>query len=317
MSFEPVMPPYNSSDPSATFLSSSCLDFLLIELVPLAYRVTEECDSSSAGPNTPAAAGVAAVNDAASVSLSPSPSTSAVAAAVGGGVSQGPRKMEDEEALDAVHYRLDMLGYRVGQGLVERYSDYSFFLLLQCQILYLPPAPLLAGDLEQSSFRFTNALPPPPTNRFSRDRPRFNDTLDVIKFLCKDLWSLVFGKNIDNLKTNHRVCNWDKVHGAIDLISDLTHLLAGRLCFNGQRLPALFTHEHSSRRPGRCSSAASTLTFQFTQRCKLTFCLQFLWFPCGIVRGALAALGINATVQAEVHDLPGAVFQIKSIPIKS
>lgn len=42
-------------------------------------------------------------------------------------------------------------------------------------------------------------------NRFSRDRPRLNDTLDVIKFLCKDLWSLVFGKNIDNLKTNHRV----------------------------------------------------------------------------------------------------------------
>ena len=42
-------------------------------------------------------------------------------------------------------------------------------------------------------------------HRFSKDRPRFNDTLDVIKFLCKDLWSLVFGKNIDNLKTNHRV----------------------------------------------------------------------------------------------------------------
>ena len=42
-------------------------------------------------------------------------------------------------------------------------------------------------------------------DRFSKDRPRMNDTLDVIKFLCKDLWSLVFGKNIDNLKTNHRV----------------------------------------------------------------------------------------------------------------
>ncbi|MDA4132687.1 MAG: hypothetical protein OK454_06130, partial [Thaumarchaeota archaeon] len=41
--------------------------------------------------------------------------------------------------------------------------------------------------------------------RFSRDRPRFNDTLDVIKFLCKDLWTLVFRKQIDNLKTNHRV----------------------------------------------------------------------------------------------------------------
>lgn len=41
--------------------------------------------------------------------------------------------------------------------------------------------------------------------RFSRDRPRFTDTLDVIKFLCKDIWTLVFRKQIDNLKTNHRV----------------------------------------------------------------------------------------------------------------
>lgn len=42
-------------------------------------------------------------------------------------------------------------------------------------------------------------------SRFSRDRPRFTDTLDVIKFLCKDMWALLFRKQIDNLKTNHRV----------------------------------------------------------------------------------------------------------------
>lgn len=42
--------------------------------------------------------------------------------------------------------------------------------------------------------------------RFSRDRPRFTDTMDVIKFLCKDLWTVLFRKQIDNLKTNHRVC---------------------------------------------------------------------------------------------------------------
>ena len=42
-------------------------------------------------------------------------------------------------------------------------------------------------------------------DRFSRDRPRFTDTLDVIKFLCKDMWALLFRKQIDNLKTNHRV----------------------------------------------------------------------------------------------------------------
>lgn len=45
--------------------------------------------------------------------------------------------------------------------------------------------------------------------------------------------------------------------------------------------------------------------------------LQFLWFPCGIVRGALAALGIDASVQAEINELPGAIFQIKTIPAKS
>lgn len=43
------------------------------------------------------------------------------------------------------------------------------------------------------------------SERFSRDRPRFTDQLDVIKFLCKDLWTVVFKKQIDNLKTNHRV----------------------------------------------------------------------------------------------------------------
>lgn len=37
---EPPIPPYNSTDPSASFLSSSALDFLLIEIVPLAYRIT-------------------------------------------------------------------------------------------------------------------------------------------------------------------------------------------------------------------------------------------------------------------------------------
>lgn len=40
---------------------------------------------------------------------------------------------------------------------------------------------------------------------------------------------------------------------------------------------------------------------------------QYLWFPCGIIRGALANLGINTTVQAETSDLPGATFQIKTI----
>ena len=44
--------------------------------------------------------------------------------------------------------------------------------------------------------------------------------------------------------------------------------------------------------------------------------MQFLWFPCGVIRGALAAMGLHATVQAETSELPGAVFQIKTISAK-
>ncbi len=42
--------------------------------------------------------------------------------------------------------------------------------------------------------------------RLSRDKPRFNENLDIIKFICKEFWTEAFKKQIDNLKTNHRVC---------------------------------------------------------------------------------------------------------------
>ncbi|CAF3435771.1 unnamed protein product [Fusarium graminearum] len=225
MSFEPVMPPFNSSDPSANFLSSSCLDFLLIELVPLAYRVTHDRDAIASEQNSTTA-------DAASTSH-------AVSSSAAGIMAGAAARKDEEEDLDAVHYRLEMLGYRVGQGLVER---------------------------------------------FSRDRPRFNDTLDVIKFLCKDLWTLVFGKNIDNLKTNHRSITlmWDQ---GVYVLTD-----------------------NVFRPFSRMSTEAGGQAIVRAQ--------PFLWFPCGIVRGALAALGINTSVQAEINELPGAVFQIKTIPNK-
>lgn len=42
----------------------------------------------------------------------------------------------------------------------------------------------------------------------------------------------------------------------------------------------------------------------------------YLWFPCGVIRGALQAMGVNASVQAESTGLPAAVFQIKSLNVK-
>ncbi|KAL7932029.1 transport protein particle component [Trichoderma chlorosporum] len=226
MSLSPPMPPFNSTDPTASFLSSSSLDFLLIELVPLAQRVTSQRDfPPPTSTSSSSAAPAAADDDASSSSHRKSDPVAHHLSA------DSPRRIDDEEHLDAVHYRLEAQGYRVGQGLVER---------------------------------------------FSRDRPRFNDTLDVIKFLCKDLWSLVFGKNIDNLKTNHR---------GVYVLTDNTF------------------------RPfSRMSTEAGSQAVLRAQ--------PFLWFPCGIIRGALAALGINASVQAEVNELPAAIFQIKTITAK-
>lgn len=66
-----------ASDPNSRALSSSCFDFLLIELVPMAERLAKEL---SAGDNEP----------------------------------------EDEEVREATYFRLETLGYRVGQGLAER-----------------------------------------------------------------------------------------------------------------------------------------------------------------------------------------------------
>lgn len=113
MSFEAVMPPYNASDPSARFLSSSCLDFLLIELVPMAYRVTHEVDAAAAATSgvvvpEPAAAGVGAGEAGAAGNR---------ASVVSGTMTA----MDEDEERDAVFFRLERLGYRVGQGLVERF----------------------------------------------------------------------------------------------------------------------------------------------------------------------------------------------------
>ncbi|KAI1405793.1 transport protein particle component [Hypoxylon fuscum] len=222
MSFDQPMPPFNASDPNATFLSTSCLDFLLIELVPMTYRVAHELDAAAASSSLASSeaneSGVA-------------PASGGAAADASSNAAPAGSKLDDDEERDAVFFRLEGLGYRVGLGLVER---------------------------------------------FSRDRPRFNETLDAIKFICKDLWMLVFKKQVDNLKTNHR---------GVYVLTD-----------------------NAFRPLSRMSAGAGGQAVLRAQ--------PFLWFPCGVVRGALAAMGIAATVQAESNELPGAVFQIKTTPLK-
>lgn len=187
----------NSTDSQAalpSILNSTALEFLLIEIVPLTSR---------------------------SVSAA-SASTAVTAAAF----------EEDEERREAMFFRLEGLGFKVGQGLVEQ---------------------------------------------FSRDRARMVETLDVIKFICKDLWMVLFRKQIDNLKTNHR---------GVYVLTDNTFRPFTKM---------------SVESGGNAVARAQ----------------PFLWFPCGIVRGALENMGVNANVQAETSDLPSAIFKIETVSTKS
>ncbi|KAG2221262.1 hypothetical protein INT45_012383 [Circinella minor] len=135
--------------------------------------------------------------------------------------------VESEADSEAMFYKLDSLGYAVGQRMVER---------------------------------------------FTKDRPRFADTLDVVKFICKDLWSIMFKKQIDNLKTNHR---------GVYVLQDNSFRWFMRM---------------STDIGGADSAKKAT---------------PYIWFPCGIVRGALANLGVPSVVVAETSNLPQCTFQIK------
>ena len=69
---------------------------------------------------------------------------------------------------------------------------------------------------------------------FSRDSPRPTTPLDAIKFLCKDLWQLLFRKQIDNLKTNHR---------GIYVLTDNTFKPLTRMSFDTKKFDAAMQAE--------------------------------------------------------------------------
>ncbi|KHN79743.1 Trafficking protein particle complex subunit 6B [Toxocara canis] len=54
--------------------------------------------------------------------------------------------------------------------------------------------------LEALGYRVGYAL----VEKISKDLPRLNNELDKMKFLCKEFWTAAFGKQVDNLRTNHQ-----------------------------------------------------------------------------------------------------------------
>ncbi|ESN98876.1 hypothetical protein HELRODRAFT_155914 [Helobdella robusta] len=56
------------------------------------------------------------------------------------------------------------------------------------------------SKLELLGFRVGHSI----VERLTKDSPRFKEELDIMKFICKDFWSVLFKKQIDNLRTNHQ-----------------------------------------------------------------------------------------------------------------
>lgn len=111
--------------------------------------------------------------------------------------------------------------------------------------------------------------------RLAKDRNRFVEELDIIKFLCKDIWNHIFRKQVDKLQTNHK---------GVYVLQDFQ--------FKWLQQFSASTIEETNEK-----------------------FLPYLVFPCGIIRGALFNLGLDATVNADKGtgnpNCPSCLFNIK------
>lgn len=116
----PTDTPTSYVDPTFSLLNSTCLDLLLIELVPMAYRITADLaarEEEWTGASTTKANRLSShSNDA---------SSTAAGAGAGTTGAGGTATVDEEESREAVFHRLESLGYRVGLGVVERYASFA------------------------------------------------------------------------------------------------------------------------------------------------------------------------------------------------
>ncbi|KAJ2847595.1 hypothetical protein IWW36_003779 [Coemansia brasiliensis] len=124
--------------------------------------------------------------------------------------------------------------------------------------------------LESVGFRVGTRL----AERFAPINRRLTDTLEIVKFICKDIWVLLFNRQIDNLKTNHR---------GIYVLQDNKF-------------------KWFLRMSGNNGGAAAARRAQ-----------PYIWLPCGIIRGILDSFGVSTVVVAETLGLPQCTFQIKVV----
>lgn len=131
-----------------------------------------------------------------------------------------------------------------------------------------PHGPPPDAAMEALGFRVGRQL----AERYTRDRQRLAEQLELMKFICRDFWTEVFRKQVDGLRTNHK--------GTFVLKDNAFRWLL------------------------KLSAAAED------HKGALDVAREQLVFPCALLRGALAQLGVEATVTADPSNLPVVDFTI-------
>ncbi|CDK26944.1 unnamed protein product [Kuraishia capsulata CBS 1993] len=202
-------------------VNTLCLDYLLMETIPLSLRVTKTLSDSSKGVPTQ---GIRQLK------IDPKKPEEEDLLFRSGGIDilLDDTAIQDENSI----FRIESYGYEIGTKLAD------------C-LIYMKSD----GNLQISQ------------------------PLDIMKFICRDVWKLLYSKQMDNLRTNHS--------GTFVLIDHNFRLI---------------------------SNMASPLGDPDTlKRASL-----YLWFPCGIIRGILFSLGLEASVHAEITQFPSVSFNIQT-----
>ncbi|EEB07440.1 TRAPP complex subunit Trs33 [Schizosaccharomyces japonicus yFS275] len=121
------------------------------------------------------------------------------------------------------------------------------------------------------------------TERIMIQHVRLTTTLDMMRFICREAWAIVFKKTIDNLKTNRKVINDSQKPKGMFILTDNSFCWFMRMA----QIPE-------------------------TELTKTT--APFLCWPAGFVRGVMQAFGYEVQVAAHCPSLPVAIFQIKVLP---
>ena len=159
------------------------------------------------------------------------------------------------------------------------------------------------------------------------NRPQLKDSLDIIRFICKEFWGDLFRKQVQLHGQGAVRCApaWACQPGARRAGStgrpwqQLTHRRApanrpstqvDNLRTNHRGTFVLSDREFrwlAKLSGGQAAGAASTAP-------PVELARDFLFLPCALLKGALAQLGLDCTVTADCSNFPAADFTVNVRP---